>query len=91
VEDALAVVAPVSPVKPAATSVAPPALTQPDDFRQIAGIGAVFQQRLYDAGITTFVGLAGRSPEELAEILRWPVERVTRDRLIEQAAELADR
>ena len=87
----MAAVAPVFPVEPAATSVAPPALTQPDDFRRIAGIGAVFQQRLYDAGITTYAALAGRSPEELAQILRWPVERVARDRLIEQAAELAGR
>ncbi len=86
-----AAVAPVAPVEPAATSVAPPASAQPDDFRRIAGIGAVFQQRLYGAGITTYAALAGRSPEELAEILRWPVERVARDRLIEQAAELAER
>jgi predicted flap endonuclease-1-like 5' DNA nuclease/cytoskeletal protein CcmA (bactofilin family) len=89
--DAPAAVTPVAPVEPAAASVAPPASAQPDDFRRIAGIGAVFQQRLYDAGITTYAALADRSPEELAEILRWPVERVARDRLIEQAAELTER
>jgi predicted flap endonuclease-1-like 5' DNA nuclease/cytoskeletal protein CcmA (bactofilin family) len=80
---------PAAPTIPALPLAAPTSPAQPDDFRRIAGIGAVFQQRLYDAGITTYAALAGRSPGELAEILRWPVERVTRDRLIEQAAELA--
>ena len=33
--------------------------TEPDDFETLQGIGQVFEQRLYDAGICTFA--AGRS------------------------------
>lgn len=40
----------------------------PDDFESIAGIGGVFEQRLYDAGIRTYRTLAATSVEDLAAI-----------------------
>ncbi len=42
----------------------------PDDFEPIDGIGKVFEQRLYAAGIRTYRALAGASPEQLAEIVK---------------------
>jgi predicted flap endonuclease-1-like 5' DNA nuclease len=39
-----------------------------DDLMQINGIGKVFAQRLYDAGIYTFRDLAAQTPERLREI-----------------------
>lgn len=87
--------APPSPVGVATTDAAEtqqaaaPVTPRQDDFRLISGIGAVFQQRLYDAGIDTYADLAACTPEEVAEILRWSVERVAHDRILEQAAALA--
>lgn len=40
----------------------------PDDLEPIKGIGKVFEQRLYDAGIRTYARLAAATPEELAGI-----------------------
>ena len=40
----------------------------PDDLEPIKGIGKVFEQRLYDAGIRTYARLAAATPEELASI-----------------------
>src|SRR5262249_576727 len=40
-----------------------------DDFRKIDGIGRVFEQRLWDAGIFTYSDLARRTPEEIAAVL----------------------
>lgn len=40
----------------------------PDDFEPIKGIGKVFEQRLYDAGIRTYARLAAATPAELATI-----------------------
>ena len=40
----------------------------PDDLEPIKGIGKVFEQRLYDAGIRTYARLAAATPEELANI-----------------------
>jgi predicted flap endonuclease-1-like 5' DNA nuclease len=40
----------------------------PDDFEPIQGIGKIFEQRLYSAGIRTYRQLAGTSEERLAEI-----------------------
>lgn len=40
----------------------------PDDLEPIKGIGKVFEQRLYDAGIRTYAALAAATPEELAAI-----------------------
>ncbi|HRW47420.1 MAG TPA: RDD family protein [Caldilinea sp.] len=42
----------------------------PDDFEPIDGIGKVFEQRLYTAGIRTYRALAGTSPEQLAAIVK---------------------
>ena len=41
-----------------------------DDLTQVKGIGAVFNGRLHEAGITTFARLKKASAEELAEILQ---------------------
>lgn len=40
----------------------------PDDFEPIHGIGPVYEQRLYDAGICTYRSLAASTPEQLAVI-----------------------
>ncbi len=42
----------------------------PDDFEPIHGIGKVFEQRLYDAGIRTYRALANTTPEQLAEFCK---------------------
>jgi len=39
-----------------------------DDFEPIKGIGKVYEQRLYDAGIRTYTALAQASPEHLLSI-----------------------
>lgn len=78
---------------PASASVTPASTTQDagreDDFTRINGIGPVFDQRLKAAGIRTFGELAARTPDEIAEIVKWPVGRVERSALIEQARQLA--
>jgi predicted flap endonuclease-1-like 5' DNA nuclease/cytoskeletal protein CcmA (bactofilin family) len=63
---------------------------EPDNFLKIRGIGPAFNRRLLDAGITTYRQLAATSPEEIAAIVGWAPERVIRDQLREQAAELAE-
>jgi predicted flap endonuclease-1-like 5' DNA nuclease len=40
----------------------------PDDFEPIQGIGKIFEQRLYSAGIRTYRDLVNTSEERLAEI-----------------------
>ena len=40
-----------------------------EDLKQVKGIGPVFEERLQNAGVTTFAGLAALSIEQLAEIL----------------------
>ena len=40
----------------------------PDDFERIKGIGKVFEQRLYDAGIRTYRALASATVDELAAV-----------------------
>jgi predicted flap endonuclease-1-like 5' DNA nuclease len=45
---------------------------QVDDFEPMEGIGKVYEERLYEAGICTFEQLAGTTPEQLAEICRAP-------------------
>ena len=42
----------------------------PDDFEPIPGIGKVFEQRLYNAGIRTYKDLANASAEQLASICK---------------------
>jgi len=75
---------------------ASPVLTTPtssgeDDFTRINGIGPVFDQRLKAAGIRTFAELAAHTPAEIAEIVKWPVARVERTAIVEQAQQLAQR
>jgi predicted flap endonuclease-1-like 5' DNA nuclease len=41
----------------------------PDDFSRIKGIGKVYEQRLYDAGIRTYRALAAATTDDLATIL----------------------
>ncbi len=41
----------------------------PDDFERIKGIGPVFEQKLYDAGIRTYRALAATSAEQITAIL----------------------
>jgi len=62
----------------------------PDDLTRIKGIGKVFAQRLYDAGILTFADLAAKSVEELKAIIRpegW--QKLDLAAWIAQAQELA--
>ena len=42
-----------------------------DDMEPIAGIRRVFEQRLYEAGLTTYESIAGE-PEHLAEVIHAP-------------------
>lgn len=44
----------------------------PQDLTAIRGIGLVFQQRLYDAGIRTYAALAAATPDQLAQIVNAP-------------------
>ena len=60
-----------------------------DDFTRIRGIGPVFAARLRQANVLTFGDLAALTPEQIAEIIGWPAERVMRTEIVEQAAELA--
>jgi hypothetical protein len=59
-----------------------------DDFRKIDGIGRVFEQRLWDAGIFTYNDLAQRTPEEIAAVLA-PMAGISPERIASQAHELA--
>ena len=45
---------------------------QVDDFEPMEGIGKVYEERLYEAGICTFEQLATVTPEQLAEICHAP-------------------
>ncbi len=60
-----------------------------DDFTRIRGIGPAFARRLQEAGVRTYAQLAAMTPEEVAAVIGWPPARVVRDRILEQAAELA--
>ena len=81
---------PPAPAAPEASSVRPekPGV---DDLTRIDGIGPVFSQRLNAAGVRTFAQLAALTPDQIADIIGWPAERVVRSRIIEQAAENASR
>ena len=59
-----------------------------DDFRKIGGIGRVFEQRLWDAGIFMYNDLARRTPEEIAAVLA-PMAGISPERIASQARELA--
>jgi predicted flap endonuclease-1-like 5' DNA nuclease/cytoskeletal protein CcmA (bactofilin family) len=77
----------------ATTPISPTPATQAapgeDDFTRINGIGPVFDQRLKEAGVRTFVELAALTSAEIAEIVKWSVARVERAAIIEQARQLA--
>jgi predicted flap endonuclease-1-like 5' DNA nuclease/ABC-type phosphate transport system substrate-binding protein/DNA repair exonuclease SbcCD ATPase subunit len=69
-----------------------PAQTVRDPLLDINGIGPVYEQKLFAAGIYTFADLAAATPEQLREILqpeRW--QRFTPDAWIAEAATLAGR
>lgn len=59
-----------------------------DDLRKIDGIGRVFEQRLWDAGIFTYNDLARRTPEEIATVLA-PMAGISPENIARQARELA--
>ncbi len=65
------------------------ALAEGDDFLQIRGIGPTYARRLKEAGFSTFAQLAVATPEAVAEAIGWPVDRVRRSELIDQAKVLA--
>ncbi len=87
VEDAVIVSDP-APASLAETTEVPPA-TGRDDLTAIAGIGPVFEKRLNAAGVRTFAQLAAMSPQQVADVIGWSVERVIKSELIEQARQLA--
>lgn len=60
-----------------------------DNLQRIRGIGAYFEQKLLQAGITSFAQLAALSPEEVSERTGIPAERIVRNGFIEQADYLA--
>ena len=60
-----------------------------DDLTRIVGIGPTYAARLREAGIATFSQLATLDAEEIAEVIGCPALRVERERLREQAGELA--
>ena len=66
-----------------------PADATDDDLTRIMGIGPTYAERLRDAGIATFAQMAALEAEEIATVLGCPAARVDRERLREQAMELA--
>ncbi|MCY4078746.1 MAG: helix-hairpin-helix domain-containing protein [Caldilineaceae bacterium] len=60
-----------------------------NDFTRIAGIGPTYAARLREAGVETFSQLAALDVEEIAAVIGCPALRVERERLREQARELA--
>jgi predicted flap endonuclease-1-like 5' DNA nuclease/cytoskeletal protein CcmA (bactofilin family) len=67
------------------------ALSEGDDFLQIKGIGPAYARRLKEAGFATFAQLGAASPEEVAAAIGWPVDRVRRNEVVDQAQMLAQR
>jgi predicted flap endonuclease-1-like 5' DNA nuclease len=61
----------------------------PDDLTQIKGIGPVFQDRLNEAGITTYEQLAATAPDQVRQIIAaadW--QKIEPERWVHQAAQL---
>lgn len=65
------------------------AVGEDDDFLKLKGIGPTYARRLKDAGYRSFAQLAAASPEEVAAAIGWPVDRVRRAEVIDQAKVLA--
>jgi len=78
------------PPAPTVKAAAQPRKPGADDLTRIDGIGPVFAQRLNAAGIRTFAQLAALTPEQVADIIGWPAERVIRSQIIGQARALVD-
>ena len=68
----------------------PAPLGEADDLTRVMGIGPVYSRRLQNAGISRFSQLAALDAQQIAEILGCPASRVERERLRENARELAD-
>jgi predicted flap endonuclease-1-like 5' DNA nuclease/cytoskeletal protein CcmA (bactofilin family) len=64
-------------------------ITEGDDFLKIKGIGPTYARRLKDAGYNTYAQIAAASPDEIAAAVGWPVDRVRRSEVIDQAKVLA--
>ncbi len=73
--------------------------TRVDDFEPLPGLGQIFEQRLYEAGICTFEDLIDAGPEKLAAIVQAPAMNtpdfegwidIARKTLAEQGTEPAD-
>lgn len=76
---------------PAGLLEAPPADSRADDLKQIRGIGPVLEQTLNRLGIYFFAQLAALGTEEVAWVahhLNTFPGRISRDRWVEQAAQL---
>jgi predicted flap endonuclease-1-like 5' DNA nuclease/cytoskeletal protein CcmA (bactofilin family) len=73
-------------------AIAPEPVVPPadDDFTALRGIGPTFDRRLKEAGIRTFAQLAALTPEEAADIIGWPSQRILSDNLLGQARRLAE-
>lgn len=69
---------------PTAATVCPP-----DDLTHVVGIGEVFQNRLRQAGITTFTQLASMTAEEVGSAIDVDPGRIAHADWIGQAAALA--
>lgn len=86
------------PVAQAAPAVAPEGAAlfakpegEPDDLKQISGVGPVLETKLHDLGITKFAQVAAFTPEQIAQVddaLSFK-GRIERDEWLKQAAELA--
>ena len=68
----------------------PTSLDEADDLTRVMGIGPAYSRRLQNAGISRFSQLAALDAQQIAEILGCPASRVERERLRENARELAD-
>lgn len=65
---------PIDPTKVGPLPLAPMAAVtmdaEPDPLGQIAGVGPVFEKRLWDAGIRTYADLAATTPDQVLAIIR---------------------
>ena len=70
--------------KPARASRPP----RTDDFTLILDIGPIFNQKLHDAGITSFKALVRLTPAQIEEKTGIPAERIQRGQWIEQVQKI---